>query len=91
MKRKPTQLEDKQGLSWRCLVVKTSPSNAGGVSLIPGRGIKILHTIWPRHQTIKQKLRCNKFKEDFKIVHIKKKKTLKRKKEGKKKEKKQRI
>ena len=76
MKRKPTQLEDKQGLSWRCLVVKTSPSNAGGVSLIPGRGIKILHTIWPRYQTIKQKLRCNKFKEDFKIVHIKKKKNV---------------
>ena len=56
--------------------------------MIPGRGIKILHTIWPRYQTIKQKLRCNKFKEDFKIVHIKKKK--KRLKEKKKERKKKR-
>ena len=73
MKQKPTQLEDKQGLSWWSLVVKTLPSDAGGVGLIPGQGTKILHTIWPRHQTTEQKPCCNKFKEDFKIVHIKKK------------------
>ena len=28
-------------------VVKTSPSNAGGVGLIPGQGAKILHALWP--------------------------------------------
>ena len=28
--------------------VKTSPSNAGDVSLIPGRGAKIPHTLWPK-------------------------------------------
>ena len=28
-------------------VVKTSPSNAGGVDLIPGQGAKILHALWP--------------------------------------------
>ena len=27
-------------------VVKTSPSNARGVHLIPGRGNKILHAVW---------------------------------------------
>ena len=74
MKQKPTQLEDKQRHSWRFLAVKTSPSDVGGVSLIPGQGTKILHITWPRHQTIKQKPCCNKFKEDLKIVHIKKKK-----------------
>lgn len=70
-------------------MVKTSPSDAAGVGLIPGRGTEILHITWPRHQTIKQKAYCNKFKEDFKIVHIKKKE--KKLKEGQKKEKKQRI
>ena len=27
-------------------VVKSSPSNAGGVDLIPGQGAKILHALW---------------------------------------------
>ena len=28
-------------------VVGTSPSNAGGVSSIPGQGAKIPHALWP--------------------------------------------
>ena len=33
----------------------TSPSNAGGVGSIPGRGAKIPHASWPNNQNIKQK------------------------------------
>ena len=29
-------------------VVKTLPSSAGGVGLIPGRGTKIAHALWPK-------------------------------------------
>ena len=29
-------------------VVKTSPSNAGGAGLIPGRGAKIPRALWPK-------------------------------------------
>ena len=36
-------------------VVKTSPSNVGGASLIPGWGAKIPHALWPKNQNIKQK------------------------------------
>ena len=43
--------------------VKTSPSNAGGAGLIPGQGVKIPHTSWPKNQNIKQKQYCNKFNE----------------------------
>ena len=32
-----------EGTSLVVLEVKTSPSNAGGVGLIPGRGAKVLH------------------------------------------------
>ena len=32
-------------------VVKTSPSNTGGVSSIPGRGAKIPHAKIPNHRT----------------------------------------
>ena len=28
-------------------VIKTSPSNAGGIGLIPGQGAKIPHASWP--------------------------------------------
>ena len=42
-------------------VVKTLPSNAGGVGSIPGRGAKIPHGLQSKHQNIKQKLYCNKF------------------------------
>ena len=47
-------------------VVKTSPSNAGNTGLIPGRGAKISHALWPRNQNIKQKRFCDKFNKDLK-------------------------
>ena len=51
-------------------VVKTSPSKAGGVSLIPGQGIKIPNASQPKNQNIKQKQYCNKdFKNDL-YTHI---------------------
>ena len=45
-------------------VVKTSPSNAGGVGSIPGRGDKIPHALRPEKQNIKQKQYCNEFNKD---------------------------
>ena len=47
-------------------MVKTTPSNAGGVGLIPGEEAKIPHALWPKNQNIKQKQYCNKFNKDFK-------------------------
>ena len=47
-------------------VVKTSPSNAGGVGSTPGQGAKIPLTLQPKNQNIKQKQYCNKFNKDFK-------------------------
>ena len=49
-----------------CPVVKPSLSNAGGVDLIPGGGIKIPHALQPKVQNIKQKQCCNKFIKDLK-------------------------
>ena len=53
-------------------VVKTSPSNAGGVGSIPVQGTTIPHALWQNKQTnkkktqnIKQKQYCNKFNKDF--------------------------
>ena len=56
-------------------MVKTSPSNAGGVGSIPNGGAKILHALQPKkNPNIKKKQYCNKFnKKDFKNVNIKKK------------------
>ena len=48
-------------------MVKTSPSNEGGVGLIPGWGAKIPHASQSKNQNIKQKQCCNKFNKDFKI------------------------
>ena len=31
-------------------MVKTSPSNTGGTSSVPGLGAKILYTSWPKHK-----------------------------------------
>ena len=45
-------------------VVKTSPSKAGGVGLIPGWGAKTSHASWPKNQNIKQKQYFNKFNKD---------------------------
>ena len=47
-------------------VVKTLPSNAGGVGSIPGWGAKVPHASGPKNQNIKQKQDCNKFNKDFK-------------------------
>ena len=56
-------------------VVKTSPSNAVGVGLIPGPS-------WPKNQNAKQKQYCNKLSKDFKNgSHQKKKKRKKAMKE----------
>ena len=46
-------------------VVKTSPSSAGGESLIPGPGAKIPYASQPKNQNIKQKQYCNKFDKCF--------------------------
>ena len=49
-------------------VVETSPSNAGNVGLILGRGAKIPHGSQPQNQNInkQQKQYGNKFNKDFK-------------------------
>ena len=47
-------------------VVKTSPSSAGGVGLIPSQGTKIPHALWLAKQNIKQNSYCNRFSKDFK-------------------------
>ena len=57
-------------------MVKTSPSNAGGASLIPGQGAKIPHALWPKNQNIKQKQYCKKFNKDFKSGPNQKKKKI---------------
>ena len=46
-------------------VVRTSPSSAGDVGSIPGKGTKIPHASRPKDQNIKQKQYCNKFNKDF--------------------------
>ena len=58
-------------------VVKTSPSNAGSVDLIPAWGAEIPHTLWPKKQNVKQKQYCNRFNQDFKNGLHKKKFFLK--------------
>ena len=60
-------------------MVKTSPSNAGGIGSIPGWGAKIPHPPWPENQNIKQKQYCNTFNKDFKKWSTSKKKNLKKK------------
>ena len=55
-------------------MVKTMPSNAGGVGSIPDQGTKIPHASGPKIQNIRQKQYCNKFDKDFKNgPHLKKK------------------
>ena len=61
-------------------VVKTSPSNAGGVGSIPGWGAKIPHALGPKNQNIEQKQYCNTFNKDSKNGPHQKKKNLKKKK-----------
>ena len=57
-------------------MVKTLPSNAEGVGLIPGQGAKIPHASQPKNQNIKQKQYCNNFNKDFKNGPHQKKKNL---------------
>ena len=47
-------------------VIKTLPSNAGGMGSIPGLGAKIPPASWPKKQNITPKQYCNKFDKDFK-------------------------
>ena len=47
-------------------VVKTLPSDTGGVGSVRGWEAKILHAFWPKNQNIKQKQDCSKFYKDFK-------------------------
>ena len=61
------------------LVAKTSPSNAGGMGLISGRGAKIPHVSWPKIPKHKKiiyiyisNIATNSIKP-LKMVHIKKK------------------
>ena len=60
-------------------MVKTLPSSAKGMGLIPGQGAKISHASGPKYQDIKQKQYCNKFNKDLKNGPHKKKKKLKKK------------
>ena len=50
-------------------VVKTSPSSAGGVGLIPGWEAKIPHASWQKKKKKKNQKKqcCNKFNNNFKI------------------------
>ena len=55
-------------------MVKTSPSNAGGMASIPGWGAKILHDLWPKQQNLIKKKRINILTNSIntlKIVQIK--------------------
>ena len=55
-------------------MVKTMPSNAGGVGSTPGQGTKIPHASGPKIQNKSQKQYCNKFNKDLKNgPHLKKK------------------
>ena len=50
-------------------MVESSPSNAGGVSSIPGQEAKIPHASGPKKkkkQNTKQKQHCNKLNKDLK-------------------------
>ena len=53
-------------------VVKTLPSNAGGVGSTPGQGAEIPHaSVLKIHNRRQQTKYCNEFNEDFKMVHTK--------------------
>ena len=53
-------------------VVKSSPSNAGGVGSIPGGRAEISYVLGRKNKT-KQKQHCKKCNKDFKkMVHVKK-------------------
>ena len=66
-------------LPWQSSI-KISPSNAGGVGLIPGQGAKILYDLWPKKSKHKQQKYYNKSNKDFlkwsTLTNLKKKKRL---------------
>ena len=67
-----------QGTSLAILQLRFA-SSSGGMSLIPGQGVKIPHASWPKKKKkkIKQKQHCKKFNKDFKNgSHLKKKSVL---------------
>ena len=47
-------------------MVKTSPSDRGGVGSIPGLGADSPHDTGARNPNVKQKQYCNKFNKIFK-------------------------
>ena len=47
-------------------VVKTSSSNSGHESSIPGWEARTPNVSWAKNQNIKQKQYCNRFSRDFK-------------------------
>ena len=51
-------------------MVETSPSNAGGVGLIPGQGAKISHALWPKKQNVKQNSVVTNSIKSLKMAHI---------------------
>ena len=53
-------------------MVKTLPSNAGGVGSIPGQGAKIPHASQPKNQNIIQSNIVTNSVKNLKVVHIKK-------------------
>ena len=67
-----------KGVFLGCAVVKTSSSNVGGASSIPGQGVKIPHALWLKTQNLKQKQHCNKFKQKSGSHKKKKKKNIKK-------------
>ena len=50
-------------------MVKTLPSNVGGLGSTPDPGAKSPHA--SKRQNIRQKQCCNEFNKDWKIVHVK--------------------
>ena len=54
-------------------MVKTAPSNAGAVGVIPGQGTKIPHASWPKKQNINNRSNIvANSRKTLKMVHIKK-------------------
>ena len=53
-------------------VVRTSPSNVGGVGSIPGQGAKIQHASWPKNQNTINRSNKKLNKDFLKMLYIKK-------------------
>ena len=52
-------------------MVKTAPSNAGAVGVIPGQGTKIPHASWPKKQNINNSSNIvTNSRKTLKMVHI---------------------